>query len=154
MIDLSNGVPAITAENPTTFEEFWPFFVSQHLHRKTRAVHAWGAFVYTAGAAALLLGARRRTAIIGASLLAGAAQLLSHRIYEQNKAIDTDRVARPRHHWSLIGDYLMVGKMLNGTMEDEVIQVRDALRLKPDQVTLADAGITPSTWGAEGNRNT
>lgn len=47
--------------------------------------------------------------IMGTSLLAGAAQLMSHRIYERNKAIDTDRVARPRYHWILIADYMMVG---------------------------------------------
>lgn len=146
MIDLVNGVPAITAERPTTFEEFWPFFVSQHLDPRTRAVHAWGAFVYTCGSTALLLGARRRRGIMGAMLLAGAVQLMSHRLYEKNKAIDTDRVARPRYHWILISDYLMVGKMLNGTMMEEVARVREALGLKPDQVTLADAGITPSTW--------
>jgi hypothetical protein len=46
---------------------------------------------------------------MGTSLLAGAAQLMSHRIYERNKAIDTDRVARPRYHWILIADYMMVG---------------------------------------------
>lgn len=153
VIDLSDGVPAISTENPTSFEEFWPFFVSQHLHPKTRAVHAWGASVYTGGVAALLLGARRRRAIAGASLIAGAAQLISHRIYERNKAIDTDRVARPRYHWPLLADYLMVGKMLNGTIEDEVIQVREALGLKPDQITLADAGITPSTWRPEPEPN-
>src|SRR5579872_4230299 len=143
MIDLVNGVPAITAERPATFEEFWPFFVSQHLHPKTRAVHAWGAFIYTSGSTALLLGARRRRAVIGAMLLAGAVQLMSHRLYEKNKAIDTDRVARPRYHWILMSDYLMVGKMLNGTIAEDVAQVREALGLKPDHVTLADAGITP-----------
>lgn len=153
MIDLSNGVPAISAENPATFQEFWPFFVSQHLNPKTRAVHGWATFVYTAGTAALLLGARRRRVIIGASLVAGAAQLMSHRIYERNKAIDTDRVARPRYHWPLFGDYLMVGKMLSGTMEDDVTKVREVLGLKSDLVTLADAGITPSTWGPEERRD-
>jgi hypothetical protein len=149
MIDLDNGVPIITAESPTTFEEFWPFFVSQHLHPKTRAVHAWGAFVYTSALCALLLGAKRRRVIVGASLIAGAAQLMSHRIFEKNKASDTDRVARPHYHWILIADYLMVGKMLNGTVDEEVGRVREALGLKPDQMTLADAGITPSTWGPE-----
>jgi len=153
MIDLTKGVPVITAEHPTTFEEFWPFFVSQHLHPKTRAVHALGAFIYTSGSTALFLGARRRRAIFGAMLLAGAVQLMSHRIYEKNKAIDTDRVARPRYHWIIIGDYRMVAKMLNGTIEEDVAQVREALGLKPDQVTLFDAGITPSTWGREGDTN-
>jgi hypothetical protein len=152
MIDLDQGVPAISGESPTTFEEFWPFFLSQHLHPKTRAVHALGAFVYASGVAAFLLGAKRRRAIIGASLLAGAAQLMSHRIYEKNKAIDTDRVARPRYHWILMGDSLMVGKMLNGTIDEELARVRDALDLKPDQVTLRDAGITPATWSVAGHR--
>lgn len=100
-----------------------------------------------------LVGAKRRRAIIGASLLAGAAQLASHRLYEGNKAVDTDRVARPRYHWPLVADYRMVGKMLNGTMEDEVAQVREALGLKPDQVNLADAGITPDSWAPGGDRD-
>jgi hypothetical protein len=141
MIDLGNGVPAITSESPSTFEEFWPFFVSQHLHPKTRAVHALGAFVHLGVGAALLLGTRRWNTIAGASMLAVTAQVMSHRVFEGNRATDTDRVASPRYHWIFIADFLMVAKTVSGTMREDVSQVREALGLKPDQATL---GAAPS----------
>ena len=33
MIDLTGGVPGVNAPAPTTYEEFWPYYVSQHLTR-------------------------------------------------------------------------------------------------------------------------
>ena len=38
-MDVTNGVPGVNAADPTTFEEFWPYYVSQHLHPATRAIH-------------------------------------------------------------------------------------------------------------------
>ena len=38
-MDVTNGVPGVNAADPTDFEEFWPYYVSQHLHPATRAIH-------------------------------------------------------------------------------------------------------------------
>ena len=51
MIDLAGGVPGVNAPRPASYEAFWPYYVSQHLHPATRAIHvgattaalAWGA---------------------------------------------------------------------------------------------------------------
>ena len=142
MIDLSGGVPGITAGGPTTFADFWPFFVSQHLHPKTRATHALATLTYSAATITLVVGPRRR-AIASIALLAGAAQVMSHRVFERNRAHDTDRVASPHVHWPLLADFLMVTNMLRGTIDRDVARIRDALGMSPDQLTLADAQITP-----------
>lgn len=42
MIDLTDGVPGVTGPDPASFEEFWPFYLSQHMHPVTRAVHVAG----------------------------------------------------------------------------------------------------------------
>src|SRR5438270_573155 len=38
-MDVTSGVPGVNAPDPETYEEFWPYYVSQHLHPATRAIH-------------------------------------------------------------------------------------------------------------------
>ena len=40
MIDVSKGVPGVNAPKPTSYREFWPYYLSQHLHPMTEKVHA------------------------------------------------------------------------------------------------------------------
>src|SRR2546430_12950691 len=50
MIHVDGGVPGVNAPDPTSYREFWAFYLSQHLHPMTRRVHA------AATAAAIVTG--------------------------------------------------------------------------------------------------
>ena len=115
VMELTRGVPGVNGPDPTTYEEFWPYYVSQHLHPATRAIHVAG----TAGA--LICGA------VGVALLnpvvfavspavAYGPAFTSHFVIEKNRPASFAR-----------------------ELENDVRRVREALRLRPDQRTLADA---------------
>ena len=54
MIDLTDGVPGITAPPPRTYEQFWPLYLSNHLHPLTRVAHVVGDSATLLAAATLL----------------------------------------------------------------------------------------------------
>src|SRR5206468_38785 len=78
-----NGVPGVSAPDPRSYQEFWAFYLSQHLHPMTRRVHAG------ATATALLTGlsalAGRKWRLFAASpLFAYLPAFASHWIWEKN----------------------------------------------------------------------
>lgn len=97
-----------------SFEEFWPHYVREHSQPATRKLHAVGT---TAGMAlALALIASRKWKYLPLALVPGyGAAWLSHFLIEKNKPATFDHPL-----WSLMGDYKMLGKMLNNTMDQEV----------------------------------
>ena len=130
-----DSVAGVNAPAPTTFEEFWPYYVSQHLHPATRALHAWGPlFAVALGTAGVALG------LLWAPLLAlgvgyGIAWF-SHFVIERNKPASWGRPA-----WSFRGDMLLIRRYFDGSLESEVAAVRRACGLRAEQRTLADAGV-------------
>ena len=133
MIDLTDGVPGVNGPEPASFEEFWPFYLSQHMHPATRAVHVAGTL--TAWAFGIRAIARRKPLHFAiAPLFAYGPAFASHFIFEKN------RPATLGGHvlWSVRGDHRMLKKTLTGRVNDDVEAIRDALGMEPGQVTIAD----------------
>jgi len=104
----------------SSFEEFWPFYVSQHSKKATRWMHFGG----TAGAAAIVSAAilRRRpeTALL-APLLAYGLAWFSHAAIEKNAPAT---FSHP--FWSLRADFRMFARMVTGRMDGEVARLLGA----------------------------
>ena len=107
------------ADHPrlTSFEEFWPFYVSQHSKRATRWLH----FAGTGGAAAILAAAilrhRPETAAL-APLVAYGLAWFSHAAIEKNTPATFSYPL-----WSLRADFRMFARMLAGRMDVEVARL-------------------------------
>jgi hypothetical protein len=105
------------ADRFTTYEEFWPFYVSQHSRPSTRRWHFAGT---TLGLAALATGlvVSPRWALLAPVVAYGSAWI-GHFFFEQN------RPATFTHPWwSLRGDVRMYRLMLAGRMGPEVARAR------------------------------
>jgi hypothetical protein len=112
----------VSEGDPRTYGEFWPFYVSQHLHPVNRLLHAigtTGVFVTVVAAAAA------DPAWLAAAPLCGYGfAWLGHFAFERN------RPATFRYPlWSLRGDFHMYALMLAGRMEPELDNAR---RLFPE----------------------
>jgi hypothetical protein len=101
-----------------TFEEFWPFYVTEHSQPATRALHAAGTTASVALATTFI--ARKKWKLLPLALIPGyAAAWASHFFIEHN------RPATFKHPlWSFIADYKMIGMMLAGRMDEEVERAR------------------------------
>ena len=100
-------------ERLTTFEEFWPFYVSQHRRASTRALHFAGTTMVLASLAAGVLVAPPYALL--AFVLGYGPAWIGHFFFEKN------RPATFTHPlWSLRGDLRMYGLMLTGRMAPEV----------------------------------
>ena len=105
-----------------TFAEFWPFYVREHSHAGTRALHAAGTI--TSIALLIVLVATGRWRWLPLVLVVGyAAAWVGHFFIEHN------RPATFKHPlWSFIADYKMVALMLAGRMSDEVARAQSAAK--------------------------
>jgi hypothetical protein len=100
-----------------SFEEFWPFYVSQHSKKGTRLFHFAGTTAGMACAAAGLLF-RSRLLMIAAPVVGYAGSWMGHFLVEKNTP------ATFKHPlWSLQADFVMWKKILDGTMDAEVERV-------------------------------
>jgi hypothetical protein len=100
-----------------TYQEFWPYYVSQHLRPSTRALHFFGTTFVLAclGAAALVSPVWLLAAPFGGY---GPAWI-GHFFFEKN------RPATFRHPlWSLRGDFRMYRLTLLGRMGPELERAR------------------------------
>jgi hypothetical protein len=101
----------------STFEEFWPFYVSQHAKSATRGLH----FAGTAGALVLLAASaisRRPALAASAPAFAYALAWFSH------FAIEKNRPATFTHPWWLLrGDFRMFRLMLSFRMSGEAARL-------------------------------
>lgn len=139
MIDLSDGVPGVNGPEPMNFEEFWPYYLSQHLHPKTRAVHVAGT------TAAWLVGGlgilrRKPSWIMFAPLLAYGPAFASHFIFEKNKPATLTGHA----YWSFLADHRMWKEVVTGKINEDVRAIRDAVGMQPHQITLHDMEMDDS----------
>lgn len=106
--------------DPRSYEEFWPFYVSQHLRPATRALHFAGTTAVLACLAAAVIVSPWWA--LAAPLAGYAPAWLGHFGFEHN------RPATFRYPlWSLRGDFRMYRLMWRGRMGDEVVR---ALRLE------------------------
>lgn len=140
MIDLSNGVPGINAPDPSSFEEFWPYYLSQHLHPATRQVHVVGdSTTLVSIVLGIIAGRMPRSVAAKLAVLGFGLGVASHFIFEKNSPLDTDRKAR-NPLWLGQSDLRLLWLAYTGRLDRDVEAVRAALGLSPDELTLASTG--------------
>lgn len=94
-----------------TFDEFWPRYVQAHRDPRTRLCHAAGTVAGTALVIAAVV--TRNPWVAAAGLAAGYGPAwFSHAVFERNRP-ETFRAPMA----SLRADYVMVWRMLRGTMD-------------------------------------
>ncbi|ACY17718.1 Protein of unknown function DUF2253, membrane [Haliangium ochraceum DSM 14365] len=100
----------------TTFEEFWPYYVSQHLDPTCRKLH----FVGTSLAlGCLALAPFKPSALLAAPVFGYGFAWAGHALFEKN------RPATFTHPlWSLRGDFRMWWLTCQGRMEPELERAR------------------------------
>jgi hypothetical protein len=107
-------------ERIASFDEFWPYYVGEHLDPTTRKLH----FVGTAAAVGCLVTGivTRRPALVLGALVAGYGPAwISHFFIEKNRPAT---FKYPK--WSLLADFKMWGLMAVGEMDAEVEKVETA----------------------------
>jgi hypothetical protein len=101
-------------EEYQSFEEFWPYYLSEHSKPETRALHAAGTTVGTACALALIAMGKWRW--LPLALVPGyGAAWLSHFLIEKNRPATFQYPL-----WSFMGDYKMLALMIAGKLDEEI----------------------------------
>jgi hypothetical protein len=103
---------------PATFEEFWPYYVAQHLDPVNRWLHVLGSSL---ALGALALGPIFPPAILLAPLLGYGAAWLGHFRFEQNRPASFGHPL-----WSLRGDARMWWRTLTGRLAPDLARGRAA----------------------------
>ena len=104
-----------------TYEEFWPYYVSEHGKPATRALHFLGTTLVLATLAAAALGSPWW--LLGAPLAGYGPAWIAHFFVEKNRPATFTYPL-----WSLRGDFRMYGLILRGRMGPEIER---AARLYP-----------------------
>ena len=133
-MDVTNGVPGVNAADPTNFEEFWPYYVSQHLHPATRAIHV-GATTAALACGVAGFALFNPVLVVAAPVVGYGPAWTSHFTIEKNKPASFGHPL-----WSFRADLRQVWKFYAGKLEGDVQRVRQALGLSAEQRTLAEAG--------------
>jgi hypothetical protein len=114
---------------PTTFEEFWPYYVSQHQNATSRRLH----FVGTTLALSAIAASPLFPPLLAAAPVAGyGCAWVGHFVFEKNVPATFGNPL-----WSLRGDMRMYKLMWQGKMDAEVEMAAD-LAIEP-QDAVADA---------------
>lgn len=105
---------------PTSFAEFWPYYVLEHTHPINRALHFVGT---TAGMICVVKALRRRSlkTLLKGPLIGYGAAWIGHFFVEGNKPASFNYPA-----WSFLADHVMWWKTLRGQMGEEVEKARAA----------------------------
>jgi hypothetical protein len=101
----------------TTYEEFWPFYVSQHLHPVNRAIHFVGTTLALASLAAAALGSA--VWLVATPLAGYGFAWAGHFFFEKNRPATFTYPL-----WSLRADFRMYRLTLQGKMGAEVEHAR------------------------------
>lgn len=109
----------------TTLDEFWPFYVSQHLNPINRTLHAYGTSLALLLAASALIWQAPSLAVL-AVVVAYAFAWIGHFFYEKN------RPATFTYPWlSLRADFRMYRLTLLNEMDAEILmRTKDLKRLR------------------------
>lgn len=95
-----------------SFEEFWPYYVSQHSNEMCRWFHFAGTAV---GLACVVASPFVPPALLAAPVVGYGMSWIGHFVFERNKPATFDYPL-----WSLRGDFRMFRLMLTGRMAPEV----------------------------------
>jgi hypothetical protein len=99
----------------SSLDEFWPFYVSEHLNPVNRRLH----FIGTTGAILLVSTGW----FVAAPVVAYALAWIGHFIFERNTP------ATFKHPWlSLQADFRMYFLILTGRMENEIVRLSSELQ--------------------------
>ncbi|HPH70180.1 MAG TPA: DUF962 domain-containing protein [Kofleriaceae bacterium] len=100
---------------PTNFEEFWPYYVSQHLNPTSRRLH----FVGTSLAiGCVAISPMVPPALLAAPVLGYGFAWVGHLAFEKNKPATWGGAKFAA--WSLRGDLRMWKHMITGGMDAEI----------------------------------
>jgi hypothetical protein len=121
---------AETIQSSRGFAHFWPYYLRAHMDPRTRLVHYVGTMI---GAILFLTGLIHGPWwLIPVGIVAGyGIAMPAHLIFEGNRPAT---FINP--HWSLVGDFYMLGLFLTGRLGPEIDRVK-SLR------DLAGHGIQP-----------
>jgi len=100
---------------PKSFEEFWPYYVSQHQNPTCRKLHFAGT---TIAMGCLALAPFYPSALLAAPIAGYGLAWIGHFAFEKNKPASW--LGPKQFVWSLRGDLRMWMFMLEGTMDAEV----------------------------------
>jgi len=111
---------------PASFEEFWPYYVSQHRNPTCRRLH----FVGTSMAMGLVAASPAFPPALAAAPVVGyGLAWIGHFAFEKNRPASWE--SAKHFAWSLRGDLRMWRLMLVGDMDAEVERVEDVYELEP-----------------------
>ncbi len=104
----------VPAQRIASFRQFWPYYVGEHRHPVTRALHFIGStLVLAIAATAIVTG---RPWLLVAMPVAGyGLAWIGHFGFEKNRPATFKYPV-----WSFLADWVMYGKILSGTMRAEV----------------------------------
>jgi hypothetical protein len=122
-----------------TFEEFWPYYVSEHRQKTTRILH----FVGTTAAIGCVAGAvvfRKKWLLAVAPVAGYGFAWASHFFVEKNKPATFKYPA-----WSLRADFVMWWKMVRGEMQAEVDRVVAEEQAKAESESAASGPVSTET---------
>ncbi len=103
---------------PASFEEFWPYYVSQHRNKTCRQLHFVGTSI---AMGCLAVSPLYPPAALAAPVAGYGMAWIGHFVFEKNKPASWGGVQA--FAWSLRGDLRMWKHMLLGTMDAEVEKV-------------------------------
>lgn len=106
-------------DKPATYDEFWPYYVSQHMNPTCRKLHFVGTGLALAN---LAVSPVFPPAFLAAPVYGYGLAWIGHFVFEKNKPATW---MGPREVvWSLRSDLRMFRKMIDGSMDGEIERVR------------------------------
>jgi hypothetical protein len=118
--DTSVRGDSLRMMQPESFEEFWPYYVSQHQNRTCRQLHFVGT---TIAMGCVAIAPWYPAALLAAPVAGYGLAWIGHFAFEKNKPASWGGAKAAL--WSLRGDLRMWRRMLEGTMEAEVERFSD-----------------------------
>jgi len=115
---------------PRSFEEFWPYYVSQHKNKTSRRLHFLGT---TIAMGCVAVAPIYPAALLAAPIAGYGFAWLGHFAFEKNKPASWGGAQAA--YWSLRGDLRMWMYMLEGTMDAEVEEL--ATDIAPAMASVA-----------------
>jgi hypothetical protein len=106
-------------QEPRTYEEFWPYYVSQHLDPRCRACHLTG----TVWALGLLATAPVMPPnLLAAPVVGYGMSWIGHFLFERNRPASWH--SGKYFAWSFRSDFRMLRYTLTGRMQGEIARAR------------------------------
>ena len=122
-------------DDPHSFEEFWPYYVSQHRNKTCRQLHFVGTSI---AMGCLAVSPFYPPAALAAPIAGYGLAWIGHFVFENNKPASWDGVKE--FAWSLRGDLRMWRYMLVGRMDAEVAHVCGGEAATTTDATATTAG--------------